>query len=76
MKNKTPMELLRAAIEEQTCETPCDTLHELHEDKRRNCKDRNCSECKVDALRKAADLVEADAGHRRAEGERDGDKHG
>ena len=60
MKNKTPLELLRAAIEEQKCETPCDTLHELHGDERNICGDRNCIECKIDALRKAADLVEAE----------------
>lgn len=59
-RKRTPMELLRAAIGEQKCEMPCDTLHDLHEDKQRNCKDRSCSECKVDALRKAANLVEAE----------------
>lgn len=60
MKNKIPMELLRAAIEEQRCEIQCDTLHELHGDDDRDCGDRSCFVCKVDALRKAADLVEAE----------------
>lgn len=60
MKNKTPLELLRAAIEEQRCEIQCDTLHELHGDDYRDCGDRSCDKCKVDALRKAADLVEAE----------------
>ena len=57
---RTPMELLRAAIEEQGCEMPCDTLHEIHGDRRNICGDRNCIECKLDAMRKAADLVEAE----------------
>ena len=60
MEEKTPMELLRAAIEEQRCEMPCDTLHELHGDGRNGCDGRCCDECKIDALRKAADLVEAE----------------
>ena len=60
MSERTPIELLRAVIEEQKCEMPCDTLHELHGDRRNICNDRNCYECKIDALRKAADLVEAE----------------
>ena len=57
---RTPMELLRAVIEEQRCEMPCGTLHEIHGDRRNICSDRNCIECKLDAMRKAADLVEAE----------------
>ena len=57
---RTPMELLRAVIEEQGCEMPCGTLHEIHGDRRNICGDRNCIECKLDAMRKAADLVEAE----------------
>ena len=55
---RTPMELLRAVIEEQRCEMPCGTLHEIHGDRRNICGDRDCIECKLDAMRKAADLVE------------------
>ena len=55
---RTPMELLRAVIEEQGREMPCGTLHELHGDEQNICNDRNCIECGLDALRKAADLVE------------------
>ena len=55
---RTPVELLRAAIEEQKCEMPCGALHELHGDEQDICNDRNCIECGLDALRKAADLVE------------------
>lgn len=57
---RTPVELLRAAIEEQRCEMPCGTLHELHGDERNICDSRGCEECKLGALRKAADLVEAE----------------
>lgn len=62
MEEKTPIELLRAAIDEQKGEKPCDTLHELHGDDVGDCGVRNCVECKIDALRKAADLVEAELG--------------
>ena len=57
---RPPMELLRAVIEEQRCEMPCGTLHEIHGDRRNICGDRDCIECKLDAMRKAADLVEAE----------------
>ena len=58
MGEKRGLELLRAAIEEQKCEMPCSALHELHGDRRNICNDRDCIECRLDALRKAADLVE------------------
>lgn len=72
MKNKTPMSLLRAAIEEQDIFIGCDTLHELHGDGERDCRGRRCYECKIDALNKAADLVEAELNELKARALPDG----
>lgn len=57
---RTPMELLRAVIEERDA-AGCDVLHELHADKPINdCNGRVCSACIREAMSKAADLVEAE----------------
>lgn len=59
-RKRTPMEMLRSVVEEQgTAE--CDALHELHGDKGiTDCYGRQCYACTRDAMRKAADLVEAE----------------
>ena len=57
---RTPMELLRAVIEERDS-AECDALHEVHGDKSPNdCNGRRCSDCVTEGFRKAADLVEAE----------------
>lgn len=55
------LELLRRLIEEIGDWTKCDELHKVHGDVDDNaCRGRFCAECQREALRKAADLVEAE----------------